>query len=315
MRILFITSNRIGDAVLTTGVLRWLVDTYPQAKFTLVASPLAADLFRAVPRTERFILLAKKKHHAHWIDLWLQCVGTKWDVIVDFRNSLVTRLLPAHKKYFILKNKGEHKVLDNSRMVGSATPLDPHIYFDLKAIDRASLLMEKAPATMIALGPSANWFAKQWPIEYYTELARRLISTEHDLPRAKLMIAAAPHEMQQVQPLFDALPDEAVINLIGEDLSTIAACFARATLYIGNDSGLTHLAAAAGTQTIGLFGPGFEKVYGPWGRNNIVLRTPESAAELIARLPSDKTAPVPNLMRGLSVDTVFDEVSKILINR
>ena len=50
------------------------------------------------------------------------------------------------------------------------------------------------------------------------------------------------------------------------------ACLKRAQLFIGNDSGLMHMAAAAGTPTIGLFGPSDDKLYGPWGENTRIVR-------------------------------------------
>jgi ADP-heptose:LPS heptosyltransferase len=63
------------------------------------------------------------------------------------------------------------------------------------------------------------------------------------------------------------------IDLAGRvDLLTAFACLKHARLFIGNDSGTMHLAAAAGVPTIGLFGPSDERLYAPWGR------TPRSCA-------------------------------------
>ena len=50
----------------------------------------------------------------------------------------------------------------------------------------------------------------------------------------------------------------------------------KSNLFIGNDSGLMHLSVASNLKTIALFGPTNDKVYGPYGNNNIVLRTDES---------------------------------------
>ena len=63
-----------------------------------------------------------------------------------------------------------------------------------------------------------------------------------------------------------------------------------------------HVAAAMGTPTLGLFGPGYEEIYGPWGPHCAVIRTPESREELLARLP-DLQVREPNLMGGLSVES------------
>ena len=61
MNVLFVTSNRIGDAMLSTGVLAHLVDTMPQARFTVACGALAAPLFEALPRRARTIALVKAR--------------------------------------------------------------------------------------------------------------------------------------------------------------------------------------------------------------------------------------------------------------
>ena len=59
MHILFVSATRIGDAVLSTGLLSYLVERYPDARFTIAAGPVAAPLFEAVPRLERIIVIDK----------------------------------------------------------------------------------------------------------------------------------------------------------------------------------------------------------------------------------------------------------------
>ena len=49
MDILFVTATRIGDAVLSTGLLHYLIERYPSARLTIAAGPIAAPLFEAVP--------------------------------------------------------------------------------------------------------------------------------------------------------------------------------------------------------------------------------------------------------------------------
>ncbi len=157
MRILFITANRIGDAVLTTGLLAWLEKTYPEARFTIACGPVAADIFRAVPRLDALILLKKEKYNAHWIKLWKACVGTRWDLIIDLRNSLVTRLLYAEKKHYRLAhNTGRHKVEDHARALELTEPPSPHIWTSAEAKTRAKELIPDG-AFVIAMGPAANW--------------------------------------------------------------------------------------------------------------------------------------------------------------
>ncbi|MDE2029415.1 MAG: glycosyltransferase family 9 protein [Alphaproteobacteria bacterium] len=312
MKILFISANRVGDAVLTTGLLAWLVEHYPDARFTIACGPYGADLFRAVPRLERLIVMKKKKWNGHWLDLWKQCTGTKWDLIVDLRNSVVSRLLRAKRRVFHGRPTGKHKVEDNGAVLGLIPPPDPHIWVAPEAEQEANKLLPSGKQ-ILALGPAANWPLKQWPVGHFIALVATLTGTGGPLEDAAVMILADGRERDQIAPLLQAIPDARRIEIIGRDLQTAAACLKRARLYAGNDSGLMHLSAALGTPTLGLFGPGFPHVYGPWGKNCAFVTTPESREELLARAPAVAT-PNDTLMDTLSVASAV-EAAKALLAR
>ena len=311
MKILFISSNRIGDAVLTMGLLAWLEQTYPQARFTIACGPVTMDLFRAVPRVDRMINLKKQKRHGHWINLWKQCIGTRWDLIVDLRNSLITRLLFAKKKvYKVARATGRHKLVEHGSIFGLNPPPLPKIWIDEATQRKADALVSTGSA-ILALGPAANWAPKQWDIANFIEVAKRMIAPNGHMPNASLMIVAAPHERVQVQPLIDAFPKSQIIDLIGQDLLTVAACLKKADFFIGNDSGLMHIAAAVGMPTVGLFGPSDERIYGPYGAKTLAIRTPESMAELVKLQPYPGSN-LPLLMGTLTVDRVMEGVDQLL---
>jgi len=310
MKILFITSNRVGDAVLSTGLLAWLAGRYPEGAFTIACGPYAASLFRAVPRLERLIVLEKKSWNRHWLGLWKACFGARWDLIVDLRDSIVSRLLRADKRMFRTRSRGQHKVIENAAVLGISPPPSPHIWLDAQAEKNAARLL---PATrpLLALGPAANWPCKQWPVERFAALAQKLTEANGPLADAAVVVIADAGERAQVTPLLQAIPAERCVEIIGHDLLTVAACLKQCQLFVGNDSGLMHVAAAMGTPTLGLFGPGYEEIYGPWGPHCAVIRTPESREELLARLPNLK-ARAPNLMEGLSVEAVYQAAVKLL---
>ena len=93
--------------------------------------------------------------------------------------------------------------------------------------------------------------------------------------------------------------------------SDVAACLGRARLFVGNDSGLMHVAAAAGAPTLGLFGPSPERRYAPWGRLARSVRCPESFEELVARaIRGERGYGV--LMESLAVDTVEAAARELL---
>ncbi|MGH7160333.1 MAG: glycosyltransferase family 9 protein, partial [Acetobacteraceae bacterium] len=126
---------------------------------------------------------------------------------------------------------------------------------------------------IIALGPTANWAGKTWPPERFAELFHRLAAGPLGPARATILAGPGAEERALAAPLLTRLPD--AIDLTGRlSLPEAAACLGRAALFVGNDSGLMHLAAAVGTPTIGLFGPTPADEYAPTGRAAMAVRSP-----------------------------------------
>jgi ADP-heptose:LPS heptosyltransferase len=186
----------------------------------------------------------------------------------------------------------------------------PHLWSDDKAEKEAAKLLPAA-RPLLALAPAANWPCKQWPIERFAELAKKLTAADGSLTGASVVVIADAHEREQIRPLLQSIPSDRLVEIIGRDLLTVAACLKQCRLFVGNDSGLMHVAAAMGTPTLGLFGPGYEEIYGPWGPHCAVIRTSEPREELLARLP-DLSAREPNLMGGLSVERVYEAAVELL---
>jgi ADP-heptose:LPS heptosyltransferase len=132
------------------------------------------------------------------------------------------------------------------------------------------------------MAPAANWIGKTWPVERFSQVAMTLLHGYGPLAGGRLMVLGGPGD----DPLARSLKDSAgrrFINLAGKvDLLTAYACLKRARLFIGNDSGAMHLAAASGCPTIGLFGPSDERLYAPWGEHTRVVRGPRSFEQIRA---------------------------------
>jgi ADP-heptose:LPS heptosyltransferase len=313
MRILFVTSTRIGDAVLTSGLLHHLVTAHPGAAVTVACGPPAAPLFEAVPGLERLIVMAKKPYAGHWFRLWALTVGRHWDRIADTRGSPITALIPHRwRRSWRSMKTPEHRVMQFSRLIGLETPAAPYLYVDPRHTAAAAKLIPDG-GPVLALGPTANWRGKEWPIDRFIELARRLTAPQGPLPGARIAVFGAPNERAAAEPLLKALAGPGLIDLAGRtELMTAFACLCRARVYIGNDSGLMHMAAASGTPTLGLFGPSPEIHYAPYGLNCAVVRTPESCAELMP--PGFDVNISHTLMGNLTIDAV-EAAARALIAR
>ena len=90
MRILFITATRLGDAVLSTGLLDHLLTAHPDARITVACGPLAAGLFARMPRLERVGIVEKRAMDLHWPALWARVAAHVWDLVVDLRGSAIS---------------------------------------------------------------------------------------------------------------------------------------------------------------------------------------------------------------------------------
>ena len=279
--ILFITSTRIGDAVLSSGLLKKLHDEVPHARFTVAAGPAAAPLFRDVPRLDTLITLEKQGGGLHWLELWRKVRKTRWGLIVDVRGSGLSAALSA-KVRAVYKSPPEgaeieHKVVEMARLLKVADdPPSPHIFVsDETQADADRRLGEGGP--ILALAPRANWIGKRWPSERFSVLATRMLGRDGAMSDGRLLLIGGPEDRRAAEAVRRELPRRRVIDVTGEvDLLTVQAMLKRVRLFIGNDSGLMHMAAAAGAPTLGLFGPSDERRYGPWGENARALRGPRS---------------------------------------
>ncbi len=301
MNILFVTSTRIGDAVLATGLLGHLIETYPNSRITLACGPAAAPLFAAAPNVVRRIVLVKRRASLHWFDLWRACVTSWWDLVVDLRGSAIAYLLPARARRVYRRRAGsEHRIHELARVLGLAEPPEPRVWTTPEQDAEAARLVPNG-GPVLALGPTANWRGKIWRAENFAALVGRLTAADAILPGARVAVFGAPHERPTARPLLDAIPAERLIDLVGAvDLPTAAAALRRCALYIGNDSGLMHLAAAAGAPTLGLFGPSRAEHYTPWGRRTAAVRTAVAYDDLFP--PGFDHRTTDTLMDSLSVD-------------
>lgn len=303
MRILFVTSTRIGDAVLSTGVLSYLLQQYPDARFTIACGAPAAPLFASVPNLDSLIVVRKRRMHLHWILLWAQCVGRRWDIVVDIRASGLSWFLPAGRRIVALgRDDSTHRVEWLGKMLGLEKPPDPRIWTSETDRGEAARLISSNQA-VISIGPTANWSGKQWAPERFVELAMRLTGPQGILPNAMIAVYGAPSERAQVDEVLDALPPDRRLNMVGATLPVSYECIRRTSFYVGNDSGLTHIAASTGVPTLSVFGPTNEVNYAPWGPKAAVVRTPESCDEIVNAPGFDYARPG-TPMDTLTVDAV-----------
>lgn len=298
MKILFITATRIGDAVISTGILRHLVEKNQGAAITIACGPHAASLFAAVPGLKDVIVLKKKVAGIHWLYLWAKVVNTRWDLVVDLRRSLIPYLVSANSRLRLGPDDRKlHRVEFLSSILTLDPPSAPRIWTSTIHQDRARDLVAQG-ASIIAVAPVAARAEKTWPIRRFVELINCLIARDGMFPGAHIIAVGAEEDRNQLAQ-FTSEIDGSYTNLIGcDDLLTVYAVLSHANLVITNDSGLGHLSAAAQRPTVALFGPTDPKLYRPWGDCVVVSRAPSTRQG--------------RLMDNLAVNDVQNAVASIL---
>tara|TARA_B100000686_G_scaffold348082_1_gene438298 strand:- start:176 stop:943 length:768 start_codon:yes stop_codon:yes gene_type:complete len=241
----------------------------------------------------------------HWLSLWNQCVGDYWDEIYDLRGSLLTGFLLSRRRTVgRYRNINQHRVEEIADLVEISPPPEPRLWLSETAVLEANKLIP-ADVPVFAIGPTANWGGKRWPIERFADLALRAIGKNGVLPNAKVAVLGTEEERSTAEHILQIIPTGSRIDLIGKPLDLAAACIANARLFAGNDSGLMHIAAATGTPTLGLFGPSPERRYGPWGIHCMSVRTRETYEELV-NAPEFNYRSQDSLMKSLTVEMAYD---------
>ncbi len=224
MRILFITSNRLGDAVLSTGLLDHLIRRYPDARITVACGPVAEGVFARMPNRDRTIVVDKLPFRLHWLPLWASAVTTLWDLVVDIRGSTIAWMVPTRRRAVMRRRPG-HKIAQLAAVLGLDPPPLPVAWTSAEDRARAAALLP-AGQPIIGLGPTANWAPKVWPAERFAALFHALRSGP--LPGAIPAVFAGPGDAERAMaaPLLAALPD--AVDLVGRlSLPEVAACLAQ----------------------------------------------------------------------------------------
>ena len=127
---------------------------------------------------------------------------------------------------------------------------------------------------VLAIHPGSGSAAKNWPLQRFVEVARALSRRQN----VRILWLTGAADEQTIPALQETLAMHGALWLRAPPLPLLAAVLARCQRYLGNDSGVSHLAAALGTPSIAIFGPTDPDVWAPRGRAVQVLRGSVSCA-------------------------------------
>ncbi|HEY7305140.1 MAG TPA: glycosyltransferase family 9 protein [Bryobacteraceae bacterium] len=253
MRRLLIRPGAIGDCILSFPVLRYLRTEYtelwipspivPLIDFVDAARPLASTGLDLVGIGD-LEMPARLEYTLRTFDSIVSWYGTNRP---PFHEALSTVGVPCEFHAALPPADFSGHATDFfAQQVGAPLGLIPHI--DVEPVSQRETVI---------IHPFSGSTRKNWPLASYLELSKRL-----------------PLKTDWVCGPEEQFPDAVRF----ENLADLAVWIAGARLYIGNDSGITHLAAAAGVPVIAIFGPSSPKTWAPRGENVTVLHAKQLEA-------------------------------------
>lgn len=294
--ILLVQLDHLGDAILSTGLLRGLRSQYPNARIDVLASTANAEFFACLPEVDRVQVASVTRFGKVLAPVWLAAMvrwgwrlrRNRYDLAIDPRGDFPAALIlwlcgaPVRLGWgsggggFLLTHEadfvwGRHEVLSRQTLLdqlGIDPPLDEPIWaprFVPSETARAKaqqMLSSWRPIVVVHVGAGTD--AKRWPARHWQELICRLIVDRNPL---LVMVGTAA----EGEPIGE-LPG--VLDLCGRlSIDELGAFVERAQLFIGGDSAPAHLASAVGTRALVLFsGTNRAEQWRPWGGRVRVLK-------------------------------------------
>lgn len=338
MRILITRTDRIGDVLLSTPVIKAVRKNSQKSHIAAMVRPYARDIVLGNPYLDEVIIYDKygaqcsfwKSLTFAWglkkkkFDLALILHPTNRQHLITFLAGIKKRIGFNKKMGFLLTDKIEHRkqegqkheleyTLDVIRFLG-IEPEDRDLFMPIR--QDSEIYIEEFLACqgvqksdkMIALHPGASCPSKIWPAKRFAQLADRLFGEF----KVKVVVLAGPDDINIGRSLI-SLMHCACIDATGKTtVSQLASLLRRCCLFISNDSGPVHIATAVGVPVAAIFGrgqPGLSpRRWGPTGKDDIVLHKDVGCNACLAHNCQKGFA----CLKAISVEEVLTAARKIL---
>lgn len=337
-RILVVRTDRIGDVLLSTPVIKALRDNLPNAYIAMMISPYAGDILEGNPYLDKVIIYDKDKAQRSWqgsikfaatlkkegFDLAIILHPTNRVHLVTFFAGIPRRLGYNRKLGFLLTDRIKHTKqlgekheteynLDFLRYLG-LDPQDMTLFMPIKQESEewaVKFLKEegiKESEKLLVVNPGASCPSKIWPAERFAELIDRLIE-EYGF---KVLIIAGPKDASIAGRVISHMHHQAINMAAKTTLSQLASVLKRSRLFISNDSGPVHMASALSVPVVSIFGRNQKglspKRWGPTGKRSAFLHKEVGCAECLAHNCKKGFA----CLKAISVDEVVSVAKRVL---
>ncbi len=278
-RMLVIRGGAIGDFILTLPALKLLRDAFPAAHLEVLGYKHIVALaemsgYANATRSIEYARLASffsrdgelAPELLDYFGNFQQVVSYLFDPDEIFANNLKR----AGVRNLIV---GSPKMTDREHAARQlARPLERlALYLDDPAASISPNEPRRVDRSLVALHPGSGSETKNWSLERWVVVAKSLLSAEAD---RRLLIIGGEADAERLGALSVLLPNDRVSCAQNLSLVELAVCLQNCGLFLGHDSGISHLAAAVGTPCLLLFGPTDPAIWAPANPRVRVLRAP-----------------------------------------
>ena len=289
-RILVVRGGALGDFILTLPALRALRDAHPRSRIEILGYPhiaaiaekrFYADAVRSIEYAALSRFFARNaqlppdlRDYFGGFDLVLSYLYDPDQIFEDnLRRCGPQKILRGPAKILPGSRAAEQLAEPLHELGIEVSDLDAKIFPSDEDREFAQRFLENWELPILAVHPGSGSERKNWPIENWIELVKALLNAKALFPTIIFVLGEADEkEMEQLRALFEREPRVHFAHELR--LPQLAALLAQSS-FIGHDSGISHLAAAAGARCVILFGPTDPKVWAPQNKNAQVLLAPD----------------------------------------
>ena len=287
-RILVIRGGAIGDFILTLPAIRLLRENFPDAHIEIlgyqhIISLAEGRYYAAATRSIEYGAMAGffipnselAPDLVEYFASFHQIISYLFDPDLHFESNLRRAGAKNILRAFSKINDSDHAArqlalpLQRLALYIEDAAAAVHLTKEDHAF-AARFLAECDERPLIALHPGSGSPRKNWPIDRWVELGRELLRRG-----AQLLIVGGEADEERVAVLREAWRDSPVLIARHFSLPHLAAILARSRLFIGHDSGISHLAGAVDAKCVLLFGPTDPAVWAPANPGVRVLEAPD----------------------------------------
>ena len=320
MRLLIILPNWLGDAVMATPAIEALCTVYPEAKLTLVGSFVSIEALKYHPQCVRYYVDETKKRGNRFLNTYrfAKKLGVH-DMAITFRNQLHSSLLlfwsgtpitagrrSWHSRVFLthaIKPKHPSHLVEQYRDIAQSLSDKPLVLGNLSI----HIPPHRYVRPTLGINPGATYgSAKRWYPEKFAEVARKYAD------RYDILLFGGPNEVGMANEIESALKGINVTNLAGKtSIAELCSFIGGLDLFITNDSGPMHVAAAYQVPTLAIFGPTRHLETSQWrNEKSVIVRHDMECAPCMKR-----ECPLGHheCMKSITSDEVIEAVTKLKV--